>query len=133
PVINLLSCYDMRIVYERCFLLFVLLQFFVVQRLRAMEYPPLAYLGIENGLSNNSVTCIYQDHKGFLWFGTYDGLNRYDGYEFKVFRNKLGDTTSLPHNFIYTIHEDHDNNLWIGTGQGASIYNNLTSKFLPVY
>lgn len=68
-----------------------------------------------------------------MWFGTYDGLNRYDGYEFKVFRNKLNDTNSLLHNYIYAINEDHENNLWIATGKGISIYNNLTSKFLPSY
>jgi signal transduction histidine kinase/ligand-binding sensor domain-containing protein/DNA-binding response OmpR family regulator len=93
----------------------------------------ITYLGIEKGLSNNSVRCIYQDHNGFMWFGTYDGLNRYDGYNFKVFRNSLNDSTSLPHNYIYTINEDHHNNLWVGTGQGIGIYNNLTLKFLPAY
>lgn len=90
-------------------------------------------LGIEKGLSNNSVRCIYQDHNGFMWFGTYDGLNRYNGYEFKIFRNSLEDTNSLPHNFIYAIHEDADYNLWVGTGQGAGIYNNLTSQFRPAW
>jgi signal transduction histidine kinase/ligand-binding sensor domain-containing protein/CheY-like chemotaxis protein/AraC-like DNA-binding protein len=90
-------------------------------------------LGIEKGLSNNSVRCIYQDHNGFMWFGTYDGLNRYNGYDFKIFRNSLDDTNSLPHNFIYAIHEDADYNLWVGTGQGAGIYNNLTSQFRPAW
>ena len=52
-------------------------------------YPVSTYLGIDQGLSNNSVRCIYQDHNGFMWFGTYDGLNRYDGYEFKVFSNNF--------------------------------------------
>lgn len=102
-------------------------------KLWAFPNPPITYLGIEKGLSNNSVRCIYQDHQGFMWFGTYDGLNRYDGYEFQVFRNKLNDSTSLPHNYIYTIHEDGEQNLWVGTGQGIGIYNSLTGKFLPAY
>jgi signal transduction histidine kinase/ligand-binding sensor domain-containing protein/CheY-like chemotaxis protein/AraC-like DNA-binding protein len=89
----------------------------------------ISRLGIEKGLSNNSVRCIYQDRNGFMWFGTYDGLNRYDGYEFKVFRNSLEDSNSLPHNFIYAIHEDADYNVWIGTGQGIAIYNSITSAF----
>ena len=90
---------------------------------------PITYLRIENGLSNNSVRCIYQDHDGFMWFGTYDGLNRYDGYGFKVYRNNLNDTNSLPHNYIYAINEDHHNNIWVGTGQGLGIYNKRTAKF----
>jgi signal transduction histidine kinase/ligand-binding sensor domain-containing protein/CheY-like chemotaxis protein len=90
---------------------------------------PISRLNIDRGLSNNSVRCIFQDHNGFMWFGTYDGLNRYDGYDFKVFRNSLEDTNSLPHNFIYVITEDSTYNLWIGTGQGIAIYDMVTSKF----
>ena len=82
----------------------------------------ISQLSIQNGLSNNSVRCIYQDKKGFIWFGTYDGLNRYDGTEFKTFRNRISDSTSLPHNYIYTVHEDAQHNIWVGTGQGLSIY-----------
>ncbi len=93
------------------------------------QSPNLRYLGIEKGLSNNSVRAIYQDHNGFLWFGTYDGLNRYDGYEFTVFRNKLDDSTSLPYNYINVISEDKEHNLWVGTGQGIGIYNNLSAKW----
>lgn len=95
--------------------------------------PPVKRLGIESGLSNNSVRVVYQDKQGFIWLGTYDGLNRYDGTEFKVFRNKLNDSTSLPHNYIYSIHEDADNNLWIGTGQGVVKYNHTYSDFSPLY
>ena len=51
--------------------------------------PVSACLGIDQGLSNNFVRCVYQDKNGFMWFGTYDGLNRYDGYEFKIFRNNF--------------------------------------------
>lgn len=90
---------------------------------------PISRLNIDRGLSNNSVRCIFQDHNGFMWFGTYDGLNRYDGYDFKVFRNVLEDTNSLPHNFIYVITEDSSYNLWVGTGQGIGIYDMVTSRF----
>ncbi|MBO9203868.1 MULTISPECIES: hybrid sensor histidine kinase/response regulator transcription factor [Niastella] len=90
---------------------------------------PIGRLNIDRGLSNNSVRCIFQDHNGFMWFGTYDGLNRYDGHDFKVFRNVLEDTNSLPHNFIYVITEDSSCNLWIGTGQGIAIYDMVTGKF----
>ncbi|MDF2192767.1 two-component regulator propeller domain-containing protein [Paraflavitalea sp. CAU 1676] len=93
----------------------------------------IARMGIEKGLSNNSVRCIFQDHNGFLWFGTYDGLNRYDGYEFRIFRNSLEDSNSLPHNFIYAINEDNDHNIWVGTGQGIGIYSNITGRFKPAF
>jgi signal transduction histidine kinase/ligand-binding sensor domain-containing protein/DNA-binding response OmpR family regulator len=68
-----------------------------------------------------------------MWFGTYDGLSRYDGYEFKVFRSKINDSNSLPHNYIYAINEDTHNNLWVGTGQGIGIYNILTGNWRPEY
>lgn len=95
--------------------------------------PPITRLGIEKGLSNNSVRVVYQDKKGFIWLGTYDGLNRYDGSEFKIFRNKLNDSASLPHNYIYSIHEDADNSLWVGTGQGVVKYDHTYSNFSPLY
>jgi signal transduction histidine kinase/ligand-binding sensor domain-containing protein/DNA-binding response OmpR family regulator len=91
--------------------------------------PPVKYLGIEHGLSNNLVTSIFQDHNGFMWFGTFDGLNRYDGYSFKVFRNVLGDTSSLNGSGIRTIADDADHQLWIGTGKGLNIYNPFKANF----
>lgn len=119
---------------DRLNIVLLLLSFlFLHNSSSAYHHSSISYIGIEQGLSNNSVRCIYQDHNGFIWFGTYDGLNRYDGYQFKVFRNNLNDSSSLPHNYIYTINEDHHNNLWVGTGQGIGIYNNLTLKFLPAY
>lgn len=113
--------------YSILFFLLLILQ------VKAEVYPPISHLKIEQGLSNNSVRCIYQDKNGFMWFGTYDGLNCYDGTEFKVFRNKLNDPNSLPHNYIYTINEDNHGNVWVGTGQGIAIYNRLFSKFTPDY
>lgn len=102
--------------------------------LRANDTTGISYLGIDQGLSNNSVTCIYQDHKGFMWFGTYDGLNRYDGYEFKVFMKQPGDSTSLHFNRVTAIAEDFQNNLWIGTTDGMSVCNPLTFRFsIPSY
>jgi signal transduction histidine kinase/ligand-binding sensor domain-containing protein/DNA-binding response OmpR family regulator len=90
---------------------------------------PVQYLGIENGLSNNAVTSIYQDHNGFMWFGTYDGLNRFDGYSFKVFRNVIKDSNSLLDNHIYSMDGDASHNLWIGCSKGISIYDPLTHDF----
>jgi signal transduction histidine kinase/ligand-binding sensor domain-containing protein/DNA-binding response OmpR family regulator len=99
----------------------------------ANEYPVTSYIGIEQGLSNNSVRCIYQDQKGLVWFGTYDGLNRFDGYSFKVFRNNYKNQSSLINNWINAIDEDAAGNLWVGTRQGACIYRYITDVFTPVY
>jgi signal transduction histidine kinase/ligand-binding sensor domain-containing protein/DNA-binding response OmpR family regulator len=123
----------MKPLFYRVFLLLLLLPGVSQSQQKAFDNLALARLSIGQGLSNNSVRCIYQDHHGFIWFGTYDGLNRYDGYGFKVFRNKLNDTTSLPHNYIYAVHEDPQDNLWIGTGQGLTLYNSLDGTFKPSY
>ncbi|THU40177.1 response regulator [Niastella caeni] len=96
-------------------------------------YPVSAWLGIDQGLSNNFVRCIYQDKNGFMWFGTYDGLNRYDGYEFKIFRNNLKNNRTLINNWINTINEDAKGNLWIGTRQGACVYQSLSNNFSFLY
>ncbi|RKD17123.1 hypothetical protein BCY91_02970 [Pelobium manganitolerans] len=90
-------------------------------------------LGIQNGLSNNSVRVVFQDQNGFMWFGTHDGLNRFDGYDFEIFRNSIHDTTSIPHNFIYSIAEGKKGELYIGTGQGISLYKPLYNTFSPVF
>jgi signal transduction histidine kinase/ligand-binding sensor domain-containing protein len=90
-------------------------------------------LGIDNGLSNNSVTCIFQDHYGFMWFGTYDGLNRYDGTNFKIFKNKWGDKFSLINNHINSITEDDRSRVWIGTDKGLNFYDYNNARVFPVY
>ncbi|WP_205509619.1 two-component regulator propeller domain-containing protein [Longitalea arenae] len=90
---------------------------------------PVKYLGIEQGLSNNVVITIYQDHKGFMWFGTYDGLNRYDGYGFKTFRNVISDSTSLYNNTIYTIEGDPEHNIWVGGLKGACVFDPVSARF----
>jgi ligand-binding sensor domain-containing protein len=64
-------------------------------------------------LSNLNITTIAQDFKGFLWVGTLDGLNRFDGYEFKTYRNNENDTTSLVKNRVETIFEDSEGTLWV--------------------
>ncbi len=86
----------------------------------------------ENGLSENFVYTIYQDKKGFLWIGTHDGLNRYDGYGFKKFRHNPADSNSIPDNTIYSICEDGQGNIWIGTNNGLCKYNPLTGVFISI-
>ncbi len=111
-------------------LLFLLSQAFI---LRSQE-PGVKYIGIEKGLSNNAVTAIFQDHKGFMWFGTYDGLNRYDGYDCTIFRNMADDSNSIYSNSINAISEDAGHNIWIGGQKEINIYNPTTHRFtIPTY
>jgi len=85
----------------------------------------------EEGLSQNSIVRIFQDSRGFLWFGTFDGLNRYDGYQFKIFRNIVGDSTSISNNKIVSICEDNEGNIWIGTyGGGLNKYDRKKENFI---
>ncbi|SDL55296.1 Signal transduction histidine kinase [Pedobacter sp. ok626] len=102
---------------------------FIYLSSKAINNPYLYYLGIEHGLSNNAVTSVYQDKYGFMWIGTYEGLNRYDGYTFKVFRKNLNDKNSLLNNWIVAIHEDSHHNLLVGTKKGANLYHAATGKF----
>lgn len=82
------------------------------------------------GLSQNTVTCILQDSLGFMWFGTKDGLNKYDGYSFTVFRRKIGDDHSLKENFITALCMGKDKHkLWIGTFSGICVYDMSQESF----
>ncbi|POY37468.1 hybrid sensor histidine kinase/response regulator [Solitalea longa] len=87
------------------------------------------HLDIHKGLSHNEVNCIFKDAKGFMWFGTMSGLNRYDGYKFKVFKHNLNDTTSLNDDYISNIFEGPGNKLWVQTRTGFNIYDPLTETF----
>lgn len=82
-----------------------------------------------SGLSHNSVFSILQDRQGYLWFGTHDGLNRYDGYEFVVYRHQPGDSTSLSGNNISAMVQDSTGALWIGSRDGLSRYDPGTNAF----
>lgn len=74
--------------------------------------------GIDQGLSQSTVLSVYQDGHGFMWFGTRDGLNGFDGHEFEVFRSLPGDTTSLPNNYINDITGDNQGNIWSASNFG---------------
>ncbi|MBX2925383.1 MAG: histidine kinase [Chitinophagaceae bacterium] len=76
-------------------------------------------INVDNGLSHNKVNCILQDKRGFIWIGTEDGLNRYDGQYFTVFRNKPNDTTTISGNIITDLLEDENDVIWITTADGG--------------
>lgn len=82
---------------------------------------------IQDGLSQTSVEAIFQDSEGYMWFGTADGLNRYDGKEFKIFRYKDNEK-SIPSNYISSIIEDDYGNIWVGTSEGLSRINKRNWK-----
>ena len=87
-------------------------------------------LTINDGLSQGMVNTIVQDHFGFMWFGTKDGLNRYDGYHFVVYRHDPSDTNSLADNFIQQLFVDSRGWLWVGTSDhGVDLYNRETETF----
>lgn len=86
------------------------------------------YYTTDDGLAQNTVDCIFRDSKGFMWFGTWNGLCRYDGYNFKTFQ-KEESFLSLPNNFVRSVCEDSIGNLWIGTAGGLGVYNLHDEKF----
>ncbi|MFD2574344.1 two-component regulator propeller domain-containing protein [Spirosoma soli] len=87
------------------------------------------HLQEKDGLSFNTVSSFLQDRDGFLWIGTFDGLNRYDGNDFIQFKNRRGDPTSLPNNTVWSLCEDHDGNIWVTTETGVSCYDKSTGQF----
>ena len=88
------------------------------------------HLGTAEGLSELTPLCMLQDSKGFIWIGTEDGLNRYDGYKFKIFRNDVKDATSIGSNYIQDIIEDKDGDIWVATaGAGLNRFDRKTNTF----
>lgn len=83
-------------------------------------------MDIRNGLSQNTVYQILQDRKGFMWFGTKDGLNRYDGLSFRIYKKE---NSGLGKNFITALYEDRRGNIWIGTDGGVFIYDPVLDSF----
>jgi PAS domain S-box-containing protein len=88
------------------------------------------HLTINDGLSNSWVRSIAQDHFGFMWIGTDDGLNRFDGYTFRVYRNDIQDDSSISSSSTRIVFEDHNGALWIGTRRGLNIYDSKTERFI---
>jgi signal transduction histidine kinase/ligand-binding sensor domain-containing protein/DNA-binding response OmpR family regulator len=87
------------------------------------------HLGVEIGLPHSNVICILQDKKGFMWFGTRDGLSKYDGYKFTVYKNNPEDKTSISHNMITNIVEDQNGDLWIATWGGLNKFDQSKETF----
>lgn len=88
------------------------------------------HLEVSDGLSNNSVNTICKDRDGFMWFGTATGLNRYDGYTFKIYQHAENDPESLPDNYITDIVEMPDGRFWINTARGYVLFDKEQDCFI---
>ncbi|MCB0748113.1 MAG: hypothetical protein KDC90_11685, partial [Ignavibacteriae bacterium] len=106
---------------------FTILLFFILLNFTSYSQSiKFNHLTVEDGLSNNKVFAVIQDRYGFMWFGTDDGLNRYDGYNFKIFKNNPDDSSSISDNTVRSLFEDKKGNIWIGTKSG------VLNKFDPI-
>ncbi len=107
----------------------IILFLFILLPLFSQAPIKFEHISLQDGLSQSSVKCILQDSKGFMWFGTFDGLNKYDGYEIQIFRNTK-DSNSIAGNSINAIFEDKQQNIWFGISQrGLSKYNPKNENF----
>lgn len=91
------------------------------------------HISVKEGLSQATINGLTQDKYGFIWVGTQDGLNRFDGYEFKIFRNDPNNSKSISNSYILSIFKDSRENLWIGTQSGLNQYDYNTERFIKFY
>ena len=118
-----------RVLYPLLILLFLSVSFPTLLRAQSASTYSFERIDSGDGLSHNSVFAILQDRQGFLWLGTQDGLNRYDGYGFRVFRHDPNDSASLSSNAVFALAEDADGALWIGTRGALNRYDPSTNSF----
>ena len=112
------------------FILFLFLPYFVSSQTQNIQFEQLT---TKDGLSNNSVKCILQDHLGFMWFCTEDGLNKFDGYNFTVYKHIPEDSSSISSNYILAICEDSQGFIWVGTAVGLNKFDPVTEKFIHYF
>lgn len=112
-------------------ILTILTSLFCAHFLSATAIPDMKFrrLDTRDGLSNSQVNCIFKDSEGFVWIGTPYGLNRYDGYRFRVFFSNANDTTTIKDNYVDDICEAYDGRLWIKQGMNYCVYNPVTERF----
>jgi len=90
---------------------------------------PFVKYQVENGLSHNTVWCVLQDSYDFMWFGTSDGLNCFDGKNFRIFRTNSKNKFSIGNNFIQSLFEDEQHNIWVGTNKGMYFFERKSESF----
>ncbi|MFC1851985.1 two-component regulator propeller domain-containing protein [candidate division CSSED10-310 bacterium] len=113
------------------FLSFILLHFSQATPILFAQQYDLTFerITIDQGLSQSTVNSIIQDRKGFMWFGTDDGLNKYDGYRFTVYKNNPDNPKCISNDIIYSIYEDKEGTIWIGTNLGLNKFNPAREEF----
>lgn len=89
-------------------------------------------INTSHGLSNGNVLCVYKDSRELMWFGTEDGLNKYNGSSVEVFRNDPNDPNSISNNVVFSVFEDHELNLWVHTRTGLNLYDRKNNNFIPL-
>lgn len=91
------------------------------------------FYSTDKELSNSLINKVYQDKKGFLWVATEDGLNKFDGTRFSIYRHQKADSTSLKNNYVRTLYEDSQGNFWIGCINGLQLYDRATDSFSEIH
>ena len=113
----------------------VFLFFLLGQVIMCPSYPQVDktfrffHIGLNEGLSQSTVVNITQDKVGNMWFATYNGLNKYNGYEFSVYKHNESDTCSIAGDVVRVCHRDRSGNMWAGTAQGLSLYDPYKDSF----
>lgn len=106
------------------------------QNLGAMKFDSYTseIIRLEHGMSQNTVQCLLEDSRGFIWIGTWDGLNRFDGYSFRIFRPNIDNSNeSISNETINDLFEDNNGNIWIATDKGLNLYNYKDESFTHYY
>ena len=104
---------------------------FICPGICTAQEPKLVFkkISTDQGLSNSTIETIFQDSRGFMWFGTRDGLNRYDGYQVTIYRYDSKDTNSISDNYISCIYEDNNHLLCVGTNNGLNVFDAVKNRF----
>jgi signal transduction histidine kinase/ligand-binding sensor domain-containing protein/DNA-binding response OmpR family regulator len=110
------------------FVAFILICFYINAFGQSSQYR-FSHLDVNDGLSHNQVNCIFKDSEGFMWFGTASGLNRYDGYTFKIFKHDADSKNSIRDDYVTAIFEGPEKKLWISTRGGYCFYDPATERF----
>ncbi len=108
-------------------ILILFIQFDLASQIKDIAFK---HITIKDGLPNSNIQCIFQDSKGFMWFGSEDGLIKYDGCTFQLFKNIITDSTSISANYIRAIVEDSKGNLWIGNTSGINMFDREKNSFI---